>query len=145
MKCRDVLYQNLDVSMVNNHFRQWGGIAWYVLERARSSRQQRLLEKAIDAADLDSLVDSCGRQLDANEAQISHSLLHFRVNMDFDMEYAVFVSEHVRHEVYKRLYETDKPKLLAFIAAIGWEDQRSFPTHLKVVISKSATSLIKSN
>lgn len=116
MKCRDLLYPNLDASMVSGHFRRWGGIARYVLEYAASDRQQLMLEKAFDSVDIDWLVDACGK-LDANDAEVSHRLLHYRVNKRFDSEYFVFASLYVQQEGYKRLYEKDKRKLLEFIAA----------------------------
>ncbi|GMF31914.1 unnamed protein product [Phytophthora lilii] len=116
MNCRESLYQNLDVSMVSNHFRRWGGIARYVLEKARSRRQQRHLAKALDSVDLDLLANACGKE-DAHDEKVSHRLLHYRVNSDFDSDYFEFASEYVQQEVYKRLYEKDKRKLLEFIAA----------------------------
>ncbi|GMF09181.1 unnamed protein product [Phytophthora lilii] len=112
---RELLFQNLALSMVTNHFHRWGGIARYVLQKAKSPRQQRLLEQALDSVDLYSLVNACVKE-DPHDEKWSRRLLHNRVSSDFDSDYFIFASEYVQQEVYKRLYETDKRKLLEFIA-----------------------------
>ncbi|POM73489.1 LOW QUALITY PROTEIN: Crinkler (CRN) family protein [Phytophthora palmivora] len=114
LTCRELIYSDTPVAVVQDCFRRWGGIARYVLRYAQVENQQVLLEKAMDIVDLDWLVNACG-QLDANDAQVSHRLLHYRQN--FDSEYFVFASKYVQQAVYKRLYKNDKRKLLEFIAA----------------------------
>ncbi|CEG43475.1 CRN-like protein [Plasmopara halstedii] len=116
LKCRELIYSDTPVAVVQDCFRRWGGIARYVLRFAQVGDQQVLLEKAMDIVDLDGLVNACG-QLDANDAQVSNRLLHYRVNKIFDSEYFVFASKYVQQAVYKRLYKKDKRKLLEFIAA----------------------------
>ncbi|KAL7693781.1 hypothetical protein Plhal304r1_c003g0011841 [Plasmopara halstedii] len=116
LKCRELIYSDTPVAVVQDCFRRWGGIARYVLRFAQVGDQQVLLEKAMDIVDLDGLVNACG-QLDANDAQVSNRLLHYRVNKNFDSEYFVFASKYVQQAVYKRLYKKDKRKLLEFIAA----------------------------
>ncbi|KAE9358081.1 hypothetical protein PF008_g2824 [Phytophthora fragariae] len=75
-----------------------------------------LLEKAIAFVDINWLVDACGK-LDADDAEVSHQLLHYRVSECFTNDYFVFASQYVEQEVYKRLYVKDKQKLLNFISA----------------------------
>jgi hypothetical protein len=116
LKCRELMYSDTPMAVVQNCFSRWGGIARYVLRYAQVHNQQVLLEKAMDIVDLDWLVSACG-QLDANDTQVSHRLLHYRVSKTFDSTYFVFASQYVQQAVYKRLYEKDKRKLLEFIAA----------------------------
>ncbi|TMW57981.1 hypothetical protein Poli38472_013455 [Pythium oligandrum] len=75
MKCRDLVYRDVSDVTVADCFRRWGGIARYVLAYANFRDQQDMLEKAIAAVDLDVLVQACG-EFEANDAQISHRLLH---------------------------------------------------------------------
>ncbi|EEY67030.1 crinkler (CRN) family protein, putative [Phytophthora infestans T30-4] len=116
LQCRKLMYSDTPMAVVQDCFRRWGGIARYVLRFSQVGDQQVLLEKAMDIVDLDWLVKACG-QLDANDAQVSHRLLHYRVSKAFDSEYFVFASQYVQQEVYNRLYKKDKRKLLEFIAA----------------------------
>ncbi|ETI30206.1 hypothetical protein F443_22676, partial [Phytophthora nicotianae P1569] len=116
LQCRELIYSTTPEAVVQDCFRRWGGIARYVLRFAQVGNQQVLLEKAMDIVDLDWLVNACG-QLDANDAQVSRRLLHYRVSRTFDNEYFVFASKYVQQAVYKRLYEKDKRKLLEFISA----------------------------
>ena len=115
LKCRELIYSDTPENVVQDCFRRWGGIARYVLRFAQVEKQQMLLEKAIEIVDLDKLVIACGK-LDANDADVSHRLLHYRVNKSFDSQYFVFASQYVQQLVYKRLYDNDKRKLLEFIA-----------------------------
>ncbi|EEY61763.1 crinkler (CRN) family protein, partial [Phytophthora infestans T30-4] len=116
LQCRELMYSDTPMAVVQKCFRRWGGIARYVLRFSQVRNQQLLLEKAMDIVDLDWLVKACG-QLDANDAQVSHRLLHYRVSKAFDSEYIVFASQYVQQAVYNRLYKKDKRKLLEFIAA----------------------------
>ncbi|CAK4542770.1 unnamed protein product [Aphanomyces euteiches] len=108
LQCRELMYSDTPVAVVEDCFRRWGGIARY----------QALLEYAIDMVDLDWLAQACCR-LDADDAQVAHRLLHYRVSETFDYEGFVFASDYVQQMVYDRLYTMDKRKLLAFIDGSG--------------------------
>ncbi|KAG6971494.1 hypothetical protein JG687_00001989 [Phytophthora cactorum] len=82
LKCRELMYSDIPVAVVQDCFRRWGGIACYVLRFAQVESQQVLLEEAINIVDLDWLVKACGR-LDADDAQVSHRLVHYRVSKQF--------------------------------------------------------------
>ncbi|KAE8967141.1 hypothetical protein PR001_g28189 [Phytophthora rubi] len=110
------MYSDIPATIVEDCFRRWGGIARYALRYAQLDDQQELLEKAIAIVDINGLVDACGK-LDADDAQVSHRLLHYRVSKCFASDYFVFASQYVQQEVYKRLYLKDKQKLLDFISA----------------------------
>ncbi|KAG9412998.1 hypothetical protein AC1031_016018 [Aphanomyces cochlioides] len=88
-------------------------MGWY-----RTLCQQVLLENAIDMVDLDWLAQACCR-LDADDAQVAHRLLHYRVSETFDKESFVFASDYVQQMVFNRLYMKDKRKLLDFIDVSG--------------------------
>ncbi|KAE8907409.1 hypothetical protein PF005_g3257 [Phytophthora fragariae] len=109
-------FNKTNSTIVQDCFRRWGGIARYVLRYAQLDDQQELLEKAIAFVDINWLVDACGK-LDADDAEVSHQLLHYRVSECFTNDYFVFASQYVEQEVYKRLYVKDKQKLLNFISA----------------------------
>ncbi|KAF1780434.1 hypothetical protein GQ600_25551 [Phytophthora cactorum] len=81
-KCREPIYSDIPVAVVQDCFRRWGGIASYVLRYARSHDQQVLLKNVIAIADVNWLVDACGK-LDADDAQVSHRLLHYRLSKQF--------------------------------------------------------------
>ncbi|KAG3133725.1 hypothetical protein PI126_g19044 [Phytophthora idaei] len=115
-KCRELVYSDLPVAVVQDCFRRWGGITRYVLWYAQLDDQQVLLENTIVIVDVNWLVDACGK-LDADDAQVSHRLLHYRVSKRLANEYFVFASQYVQQEVYKRLYVKDKQKLVDFISA----------------------------
>ncbi|KAG6976052.1 hypothetical protein JG688_00001770 [Phytophthora aleatoria] len=53
LKCRELMYSDIPVAVVQDCFRRWGGIARYVLQFAQVENQQVLLEEAIDIVDLD--------------------------------------------------------------------------------------------
>ncbi|KAH9180159.1 hypothetical protein AeNC1_017197 [Aphanomyces euteiches] len=108
----------LQLAVVEDCFRRWGGIALYVLRYAQVEDQQALLEYAIDMVDLDWLAQACCR-LDADDAQVAHRLLHYRVSETFDYEGFVVASDYVQPTVFDRLYMKDKRKLLAFIDGSG--------------------------
>ncbi|CAK4118136.1 unnamed protein product [Aphanomyces euteiches] len=94
---------------------------WYEFNKTccePSYMPQALLEYAIDMVDLDWLAQACCR-LDADDAQVAHRLLHYRVSETFDYEGFVFASDYVQQMVYDRLYTMDKRKLLAFIDGSG--------------------------
>ncbi|KAH9091740.1 hypothetical protein Ae201684P_011284 [Aphanomyces euteiches] len=93
---------------------------WYEFNKTccEPSYMPALLEYAIDMVDLDWLAQACCR-LDADDAQVAHRLLHYRVSETFDYEGFVFASDYVQQMVYDRLYTMDKRKLLAFIDGSG--------------------------
>ncbi|KAK1939003.1 hypothetical protein P3T76_009078 [Phytophthora citrophthora] len=68
------------------------------------------------SVNLDWLVGACGK-LDTDPEQVSHRLLHYRVTKDFNTDYFVFASQYVLEEIYRRLYNKNKQKLLEFIDA----------------------------
>ncbi|CAK4177625.1 unnamed protein product [Aphanomyces euteiches] len=107
LQCRELMYSDTPVAVVEDCFRRWG-----------VDDQQALLEYAIDMVDLDWLAQACCR-LDADDAQVAHRLLHYRVSETFDYEGFVFASDYVQQMVYDRLYTMDKRKLLAFIDGSG--------------------------
>ncbi|CAK4608905.1 unnamed protein product [Aphanomyces euteiches] len=117
-QCRELMYSDTPVAVVEDCFRRWGGIALYVLRYAQVEDQQALLEYAIDMVDLDWLAQACCR-LDADDAQVAHRLLHYRVSETFDYEGFVVASDYVQQTVFDRLYMKDKRKLLAFIDGSG--------------------------
>ncbi|KAH9114439.1 hypothetical protein AeMF1_011462 [Aphanomyces euteiches] len=112
------MYSDTPVAVVEDCFRRWGGIALYVLRYAQVEDQQALLEYAIDMVDLDWLAQACCR-LDADDAQVAHRLLHYRVSETFDYEGFVVASDYVQQTVFDRLYMKDKRKQLAFIDGSG--------------------------
>ncbi|EEY53770.1 crinkler (CRN) family protein, putative [Phytophthora infestans T30-4] len=126
LQCRKLMYSDTPVDVVQKCFRRWGGIARYVLRFSQVGDQQVLLEKAMNIVNLDWLVNACS-QLDANDAQVSHRLLHYRVSKAFDSEYFAFASQYVQQAVYNRLYKKDKRKLLEFIAASDGVGALSWP------------------
>ncbi|KAG3148220.1 hypothetical protein PC128_g23648 [Phytophthora cactorum] len=90
-KCRELVYSDLPVAVVQDCFRRWGGITRYALWYAQLDDQQVLLGNTIGIVDV-----NCKR---------------------FANEYFVFASQYVQQEVYKRLYVKDKQKLVDFISA----------------------------
>lgn len=117
LRCRELLFPLLTESIVRENFRRWGGIAQYVLEYASCDETQQSLADAIAKADLHELVKACGRMEDADADKVSHRLLHFHVDHDFDVRYMVFASEYVRDAVYQRLLAEQKDALLRFMAS----------------------------
>jgi hypothetical protein len=141
LKCRELMYSDTPENVVQDCFRRWGGIARYVLRFAQVDDQQVLLEKAIEIVDLDWLVNACGK-LDANDAQVSHRLLHYRVSKRFNNECFVFASQYVQQLVYKRLYDKDKRKLLEFIALAVLRGHL-FEGHVHSVLPRSGTFQVR--
>ncbi|POM62600.1 LOW QUALITY PROTEIN: Crinkler (CRN) family protein [Phytophthora palmivora] len=114
LKCRELMYLEIPVAIVEDCFRRWGGIARYVLRYGQHDYQQVWLEGAIDGVDLDWQTRECGME-DATDAEELYRLLHFRVSKSFEKKYFVFASEYVQQEVYKRLYKRDKQKVMKFL------------------------------
>ncbi|DBA01806.1 TPA: hypothetical protein N0F65_002922 [Lagenidium giganteum] len=145
MNCRDSLFHRLDVSMVSKHFDRWGGIARYVLEKARSRRQQRHLAKDLDSVDLDLLVNACEKK-DAHDENVLHRLLHYRVHGGFD-----FGLLRVRFGACstRGLYQKDKRTLLEFIAAPDGVDAFAvlrghlFEGHVHSVLPRGGTFQVR--
>ncbi|KAG6949367.1 hypothetical protein JG687_00014907 [Phytophthora cactorum] len=81
-KCRELVYSDLPVAVVQDCFRRWGGITRYALWYAQLDDQQVLLGNTIGIVDVNWLVDACGK-LDVDDAKVSHRLLHYRVSKHF--------------------------------------------------------------
>ncbi|POM74955.1 LOW QUALITY PROTEIN: Crinkler (CRN) family protein [Phytophthora palmivora] len=58
LTCRELIYSDTPVAVVQDCYRRWGGIARYVLPYAQVENQQVLLEKAMDIVNLDWLVNA---------------------------------------------------------------------------------------
>eukprot|EP00644_Phytophthora_capsici_P018323 jgi/Phyca11/131973/e_gw1.125.9.1 len=119
LTCRELMYSDIPESVVQDCFRRWGGIPRYVLHYATAGGRQQWLEKAMENITLDSLMDACG-DLYENPSEESLHLLHYRVTKEFNTDYFDFASQYVLEEVYRRLYNHNKKKLLEFIDKSGW-------------------------
>ncbi|KAJ3254311.1 hypothetical protein HK103_007282 [Boothiomyces macroporosus] len=115
--CRAVLFSNLPQTEVKSLYDRWGGIPRYVLENARNMIQQRDLDDAITAFDLDWLVKAIGNA-EASEAA-THRLIHLHVASDFCTRHYLFASEYVADQVYLQLYKMKREELLQFLSVSG--------------------------
>uniref|UniRef100_A0AAV1TNA3 Crinkler effector protein N-terminal domain-containing protein n=1 Tax=Peronospora matthiolae TaxID=2874970 RepID=A0AAV1TNA3_9STRA len=112
--CRELMYPHTPVTVVEECYRRWGGIARYVLRHAEDPQQQGLLSEAIARVQLKAIlgasVESCG-----DEGVLSHALIHFRVDCEFSKECFAFASKYVTDGVYATLYKRNKKELMKFL------------------------------
>ena len=109
-RCRRLCFPRADKGLVEEAYKQWGGIARYVLEKLRDEPAQQLLSEAIVSANLKTLVDFAGAR-EAFSDQVSHRLLHFSVRPDFITERLVFASDFVATSVYQLLFQRQQAEL----------------------------------
>lgn len=118
LKCRELMYSDTPVAVVQDCFRQWGGIPRYVLRYAHVQEQQVALEEAMGIVNLSWLMNACGLVYE-DDAPVLHRLLHFRVSKGFHSNRFMFASQYVQQEVYNHLYKNkkDRQRLLEFMAS----------------------------
>jgi hypothetical protein len=145
--CRQKLFNHLVSDDVKNLFGKWGGIPCYVLKNAKKPAQQRKLDNAITAVDLNVLVKAVGNPESLDSA--THHLIHLNVADDFCTVHNVFASAYVADKVYLQLYEMKRMELTNFLAAskgivdLGALRGILFERHAHKVISNGGTFQIR--
>nr|BAP69148.1 RxLR effector candidate protein [Hyaloperonospora arabidopsidis Emoy2] len=115
-KCRELLYSNTPVEIVEKRYMKWGGVARYVLQYAEDKALQKVLKEAITKSNLQTIL-TASVESSGVESDVSHRLLHFRVNPDFCYKCLDFASVYVAQKVFERLYERGRRDLIDFLAA----------------------------
>uniref|UniRef100_M4C4W8 RxLR effector candidate protein n=1 Tax=Hyaloperonospora arabidopsidis (strain Emoy2) TaxID=559515 RepID=M4C4W8_HYAAE len=116
-RCRQLMYSNTPVEIVEDRYLKWGGIARYVLRYAMDSEKQEELDQAIAKADL-KMILSVSVESSGVESDFCHRLLHFRVNWKTLRNEAFdFGSVYIAQKVFATLYKRTRRDLIDFIAA----------------------------
>uniref|UniRef100_A0AAV1TQG9 Crinkler effector protein N-terminal domain-containing protein n=1 Tax=Peronospora matthiolae TaxID=2874970 RepID=A0AAV1TQG9_9STRA len=115
-KCRELLYSNTPVEIVEKRYMKWGGVARYVLEYAEDKAVQKSLKEAITKSNLQMIL-TASVESNGVESDVSHRLLHFRVNHEFCYKSLDFASVYIAQKVFERLYERGRRDLIDFLAA----------------------------
>jgi hypothetical protein len=112
--CREKLFPHLSVQQVNDLYDKWGGVPRFVLESALDEEKQKYLDRAIEAVDLDVIVQAIGN-LDIRKGA-SHRLVHLLVKEGFHSDVYVFASKYVVDRIYPKLLQDKRQQLIGFLA-----------------------------
>ncbi|RHY91558.1 hypothetical protein DYB35_004758 [Aphanomyces astaci] len=132
--CHKLLYPDLELNVVTDCFRRWGGVPRYVLQYALRDTQQSLLERAIAIVNCNWVTNAI-RMLDAYycdeayrllQSHTSHVLLHYQVSDKFMKLHVDFASQYVQDEVYKRAWRDDPTTLVEFMTAASYTGSDEF-------------------
>ena len=112
LNCRELMYSNTPVAVVESCYRRWGGIPLYVLRHAEDTEQQKLLDEAIENVRLVDLKKICVETLInrddiacGDEKKVLDRLFHDRVDDNFYKK--GFASVYVDDKVYQKLFAQD--------------------------------------
>jgi hypothetical protein len=112
--CRAKLFDRLSEDEVVRLFGRWGGIPRHVLENARNVVYHTELDAAVDAVDLNLLLNAIGNAQAANDA--SHRLVHMDVEDDFITRSYRLGSTYLSDKVYAKLFDKKRAELMDFLA-----------------------------
>ncbi|RHZ17103.1 hypothetical protein DYB37_012523 [Aphanomyces astaci] len=122
--CHKLLYPALDMNVVTDCFRRWGGIPQYVLAYALRDTHQAFLETALGIVKCHWLTNAV-KELDIR-FDASHRLLHYQVSDKFMKLHVDFASQYVQDEVYKRAWRDDPTTLVEFMTAASYTGSDEF-------------------
>uniref|UniRef100_A0AAV1T256 Crinkler effector protein N-terminal domain-containing protein n=1 Tax=Peronospora matthiolae TaxID=2874970 RepID=A0AAV1T256_9STRA len=123
LNCRELVYSNTPVTVVEDCYRRWGGIPLYVLRHAEDADQQKLLDEAIENVRLVDLKKMCVETLIdrddiacGDEKKVLDRLFHDRVDDKFYKKGFAFASVYVDEKVCQKLVAQDGSNFKSFLA-----------------------------
>jgi hypothetical protein len=112
LDCRELLYSNITVDDVKTNLIKWGGIPAYVFLPSTEIHQTTAIVE--DAVKLVRSVQFYP-QFDSMRSHV-FLLVTAKVDKEFNLEWYMFLSDHIRDSVYHYLMKTDEKTFLVFIS-----------------------------
>ncbi|RLO08189.1 hypothetical protein DYB28_004230 [Aphanomyces astaci] len=122
--CHKLLYPDLELNVVTDCFRRWGGVPRYVLKYALQDTHQALLDTAFDAVQSDWVMNAI-RELNTRFEE-SHILLQYQVNDKFIYQHVDFASHYVQDKVFTRAWNANPRRLVEFMTAASYTGRDEF-------------------
>uniref|UniRef100_A0AAV1UA98 Uncharacterized protein n=1 Tax=Peronospora matthiolae TaxID=2874970 RepID=A0AAV1UA98_9STRA len=103
LKCREVMFPNTPLDIVEKCYIEWGGIARYVLSHDEASVKQEALDRAMSKSDLNA-VEYASVESKGVEFNVSQWFLSLCVNRNtFRYEGFEFTSKYIAERVFNTL------------------------------------------
>ncbi|RIB25685.1 hypothetical protein C2G38_2138650 [Gigaspora rosea] len=111
------IYLNTNFNRLRELYALWGGIPRYVVEKAEIVSSQNLLEKALDTADFEKIIQSIGNI--ESDKDVSHRLIHITCNEEYLQTGVTFASKWVADHLLSRFEQSCFEKVKSFLLGSG--------------------------